>query len=783
MHQAFARRMLLYIAVAVAGVVSLMVSSTPALAVLKCADLTLTDSDIVYTPASPIQNQEADIAVTVHNQGSCAATGFVVQWKSSPFSPTGPSQNVAGLAAGSSTVLHFTYAFPTAGNFQTQVKLDTGNGVPETIESNNVAIKAITVQGGSYDLAITSITFNPDPAVSTVPMTATVHVVNNGNTAAPAFRVSWKPGPLFAPLQSQQINSLAAGASTDVVFNYTYPRDGSFDTTATVDPPTGPSSTFTKTLVVDPPLPDLIVDSVVVDPVSPVAGAPMQLHVTVKNVGHAAAGDFQVKWKPTPLTSALVLGVVGPLNVGASTVVDFDYTFPSGGTFTGKVTADSGFRVREVDETNNTADVTVMVDEDVVDLAITDFHYTPANPVQGQAITFSVTIENQGNTAANNFEVSVNPDAFQISTPSLSTLTSSVTTLAAGDSTTIDFPFQYPKVGNFRAVAEADSFHDIKEPNEANNKVIQDLVVSDGDVDLTITHFELNTDDCALAVGYGDACSPMLYFKGSAVTATIDVTNNGTYPSGSFAVQLLLDDTASFGPTATVPGVLPGDTVTVTIQTSYSKDSHPKDKPVVLYNAKATVDVNNTVAEPGGEGNNTATISNIDVLPRDTTVSLGLTAMHVYNDLDDGIAGAGEWQMYLLATSPGDSCHIVAGDILDHTADNFKCLYFEKSPDDCPCDVGGTGTMSVTLTENQLLIVALSGLEDDGILNGLFDFPGYVLKIWLPGDYQQAGTVRLNGQGGDDRCPDDGTDKHKGKCFWADLQITVTKAAPPPIRL
>ena len=95
-------------------------------------------------------------------------------------------------------------------------------------------------------------------------MTATVHVYNQGNTAAGEFRVQWKPSPL-GTAQSTQVNGLAANTATDVVFDYTYPLPGTFITTSTVDILNAVrrrtnSTTYTVGIsTVDPPLPDLII--------------------------------------------------------------------------------------------------------------------------------------------------------------------------------------------------------------------------------------------------------------------------------------------------------------------------------------------------------------------------------------------------------------------------------------------------------------------------------------------------------------------------------------------
>jgi subtilase family serine protease len=661
--------------------------------------------------------------------------------------------------------------------------VDTAFAVPESFESNNTQILSLTVQQAASDLNIQGVDFSPEPSVVTDAMTATVHVYNQGNTAAGQFRVQWKPSP-FGTVQSKQVNGLAANTGTDVVFNYTYALPGTFLTTTTVDvlnsvPETNEfNNLLWQNLVVDPALPDLVVSDTQVTPANPTAGLPAQLQVTVKNVGHRPASDFQVQWKPSPLGLALTQQVNGPLAVGATADVYFDYTYAIGGTFEGTITVDSANRVSEVNESNNQETLPVTVNGSDIDLTITDFSYTPANPVQGENTKFSVTVQNLGNTPATNFELSVNPDAFGISTPGLATQTVQVDSLAGGASQTLTFDFQYPEANNFRAIAEVDAFGEVLESNESNNKALQNLVVSPGSIDLQITDFTLTTDLCNDAVGYANACT--LYWKGSTVTAAITVKNNGTYPSDSFVVQWLPDDTSIFGQTATVPGLLPGDTTVVYLKSSYGAAQ--------MYETKATVDLYNQVTEPcsGCETNNTSTKS-ITTLPRDTSVQVKIEDMYVYESLDADPPG--DWWMWFMAYDPNSSCDLAdneVGDDYDIDTGEFvltgaKCVFWNKGTDDDHSHGmwnGGGPTLNLTLPEFMPLVIAFTGVEDD-ISCGLFgcdidlEFPGYAVGAWLPGDYQNAGTVYLDGAGSDD-CPGD------GRCFTLEVSVTVTQGPPPP---
>ena len=295
---------------------------TPASAALVCADLVVTGLSV--NPPSPIAGQSVQVNVTVKNQGTCdVTTGFVVQWQSSSFGGDTLGGTLTELDAGQSQTLTFPYIFTKAGNFLTTATVDSGKAVPETIESNNSRLLSVTVQAATTDLIVSSIVFTPNPAVATDPTHVAITLQNTGNTDAGPFTAQWVSQP-NAKAITQQYPGLAAGASILWEFDYTYTRAGSFDTVATVDTGNDVKETnennnsLTVPLTVDPPLADLIVTNVSINPTNPIAGQPAVVTVTVQNVGHRATdvtnpGDFVVQWKPAPTEQPLTQQVNGPL--------------------------------------------------------------------------------------------------------------------------------------------------------------------------------------------------------------------------------------------------------------------------------------------------------------------------------------------------------------------------------------------------------------------------------------------------------------------------------------
>jgi subtilase family serine protease len=593
MFGSFARRLLFVILMTLLPLaIILPVAAAPT----PCADLAITAFST--TPSSPIAGHPAQIDVTVQNQGTCSTnTSFVVQWKQTQFSATGPSTSIGPLSAGASATAHLSYTFPSAGNFMSQVNVDTQHAVSETNEVNNLAIYAVTVQKATTDLIVASFSVDPNPAGQGLNTTATIWVYNNGNTDAGQFVVAWRP-TLATPPLTQTVSGLAANSYTSVYFTYNYPDLGDSTSMATADATSLVSETneFNNSsfanVVVEPALSDLSVSQVTFNPASPIAGQNVHVTVTVQNTGHVSTGaNFAVQWKPSPFSAGLSQQI-GPLAAGASTDVGFDYIYQNAGTFTSTATADVNNVITELHEDNNSLDAPVTVQGANVDLTINSVTVSPSTPTQGQTTTVTVNISNNGNDDAGPFVVSWNPDANGLITPGPGTLTQQVNSLGAGQSMDVTFTFSYPQAGAFHTVANVDAFNTVSETNETNNLAIKDFSVNPGNIDLVIDSFSV---------------SPSNPKRFDTVTATVTVRNAGSLPVGGFFVQWKTVSTNTSGSVKYVAGLNPGETATLTFKGMYFTAN--------TYTSEAIVDVYNQITEPGGGESNNAAFYTVHVQP------------------------------------------------------------------------------------------------------------------------------------------------------------------------
>ena len=543
---------------------------------------------------------------------------------------------------------------------------------------------------------------------------------------------------------------MAPGETRIVSFNFTYPFDGTVDTTASVDTTNVVAETneFDNTrserLVVEPPLPDLEITNVVVNPAP--AGSTTTVSATVTNTGNDPAGTFRVTWQPW-FFAAPLSEEIGGLAVGQSQTVVFEYVFPFASTFDGTITADSLNAVPEVSETNNTAPTRITADVATIDLTVTDLRIECAgrgddspslegscpngqNPVQGEPITAVITVQNLGNTPSGRFVTEWNPDTFEIIPQGPHTVSEETGPLAPGASRVIRLLFTYPRAGNFRTIANVDAFNTVQETVETNNEKILNLVVDPAPIDLVF--------DGPIVF------NPAQPVRGVDATATVTVRNAGPIATGPFAVQFKSQDADFFPQNQFVNGLNPQETRTLTFTTNYFTAG--------TFTATAVVDVFNQVLEPGFRENNNTITQSVTVVPQSAVLDVRLDNLLVLNDLDPPpiLSGDGEWNPVLFAVfDPTATCqvNIDRGPLdINETIPGLRCTLFNAGSVDDEGDntLETNRTLTVKLEEATPLLAAVAVLEDDDPFTP--DFPGFATFLSFRPDYLSLPQQNLPGQ-------------------------------------
>ena len=138
---------------------------------------------------------------------------------------------------------------------------------------------------------------------------------------------------------------------------------GDLGSISIITPPPTPTIGMTATPSL-PPNPELLIDTVVLNPSNPVPGQPFTATVTVRNAGGGAAGRFAVAatWLPGDVyTSSFVEGLAG----GQTTQVSLGGTLTGTGVFQVGVVVDLNKEVAELDENNNVYNISYRVDHPI----------------------------------------------------------------------------------------------------------------------------------------------------------------------------------------------------------------------------------------------------------------------------------------------------------------------------------------------------------------------------------------------------------------------------------
>ena len=217
-----------------------------------------------------------------------------------------------------------------------------------------------------------------------------------------------------------------------------------------------------------PALPDLVLDSLSVNPPNPVWGGSVEVTVGVGNFGDAPSGPYSVLWRygtgdfdvcEWPDKPSL------PPMSGGSLHCTVDEIYASYDTV---ATVDWRDDVEESDETNNSAQVMVNVGPVEPDLYISEIRLVPPSPQQGSPVMAGIRIHNGGGTDAGPFRA-----LWYAAGPTVG-CEWDVASLAAGASIWKECPFTYAGSNpNYTTTGVVDVDDEVAEADETNNELVR----------------------------------------------------------------------------------------------------------------------------------------------------------------------------------------------------------------------------------------------------------------------------------------------------------------------
>jgi subtilase family serine protease len=432
---------------------------------------------IDHSPEYPFINDTITLTAIVKNIGEETATTSVleldVEGESGPTTFTIPI-----LAPDESSEVQLQVIKTAGGTYQVTGTADLDDDNEESDEGNNVTIYEFTVREPGPDLIVDSLTHTPVDPTLLDPVTVIAVVKNVGDAAATTTTleinvesdVTTYTIPILDPMESFEVQRplvpLALGA-------YNVEADADVDDYAaeSIEDNNTALDSFT---VVEPPKPDLVINTLSFNPTSPNTDDLVTITVIVENIGNANAitSTLEIDIDGTPVTYP-----VPALNIGNTHQILHQQNFPTTGTYNITATADIDDDVDESNEGNNSAsDSLIVVKAPRPDLVISSLNYIPAMAFTSQIITITAQVENVGNAEATTSTLwilvgaELDPESYEIGP------------LAPAETRQAQRQLEFTDPGSYLVTATADAEEDVDESDETNNSDTIDIIVYNSDI-------------------------------------------------------------------------------------------------------------------------------------------------------------------------------------------------------------------------------------------------------------------------------------------------------------
>ncbi|WP_406290071.1 discoidin domain-containing protein [Streptomyces sp. NBC_00209] len=333
-----------------------------------------------------------DVTTYTDTQSAGTTVSYVVRAKDAAGNVSGDSNTVtrngstgaaSNLAVGkpitASSVVH-TFVAENANDNQLSTYWEgAGGSYPNTL----------TVKlGANADTQSVVVKLNPDSSWGA--RTQNIQVLGREQSASSFTSLVAAKDYAFSPGSANTVTIPVDARVADVQLKFT----------SNTGAPAGQVAEF-QVLGAPAPNPNLQVSGITASPAAPVESDPVTLTATVRNTGAVAApaGKLAFRLGDTKVATANV----GALAAGASTQVSANIGARDAGTYTLSAVVDPDNQIIEQNETDNTYTsasglvVKPVASSDLVPTAVTT---SPSAPAQGDNVTFSVAIRNQGTVAS-----------------------------------------------------------------------------------------------------------------------------------------------------------------------------------------------------------------------------------------------------------------------------------------------------------------------------------------------------------------------------------------------
>ncbi|MEM3703338.1 MAG: CARDB domain-containing protein [Candidatus Bathyarchaeia archaeon] len=442
-------------------------------------DLTISLSDISFSPPDPVEGQHVSITATIHNIGTQDATNALVAfYDGDKLIGNGTIDTVT---AGGASSLSLLWDATPWGWHTIKVVIDPENTITEVNENNNQASRGIYVYPPLPDLTPTSIGFSDNtPAVNQI-ITISANIKNIGGVSTSNVLVSFLiDGQLIENVTITQINGKGESKIASIIYSFT--TAGWHKVCVVADPDNSiveadeNNNRLCLDIYVHPPLPDLT-PSITLSNDSPNLGDIVTVYATVYNIGEVEAQNVTVSIYDDDVR--IGYATITSLNAGAHETIQVLWNATPAGWHRIRVAVDENNTIEEIDENNNVAVRYVYVSPpQASDLCIhcEDITFSKLVAEEGEEVTIYATIHNIGAVDAQSVTVTFYVDDVQLGFPK------TISVIPVSGSETVSTKWTASGAGSHVVKVMADA---PMEANKTNNVATRAIIVGEHNVAVT----------------------------------------------------------------------------------------------------------------------------------------------------------------------------------------------------------------------------------------------------------------------------------------------------------
>jgi len=550
-------------------------------------DLTLSPTDISFSPPDPLENDNVTVTAAIHNIGSLNSTNVTVGF----FINGGLIANrTVDFIPAQGTVSTSTWWIFTSGTNGVTVKADLDNSTEELNEDNNQASRSLYVYQASPDPTPSNIYFSDNTPVVNQSITITAEVKNIGGLNVSNLIVAFYEDD--NPIGEGTIPYVPGkGGTASTSLNHSFANEGSHTIKVQVDPYQSISeadennNNYSRNINVHLPSPDLTLSrsDITFSENEPFNGSEITIYAVVHNIGELDAESVVVQFLDGNIE--ISLDTVPLIENGSYETVNNTRTAMSPGLHSIKVRIDPNNAINESDESNNVAIRSIYVypprEQQVPDLAIyeTDIVFSNTNPPPSENVTIYATIHNIGEELAENVSVVFYVEDVQIGP------VQTIMSLLADGNETLSTSWISSGIGSHVVKVEVDPGYFIIESDKSNNVATRAIIVGKHDVAITDVvpsktvvgqGFSLNINVTVMNRGdFTENFNVTAYANTTAIATFTDITltsgnsttldftwNTAGFAKGNYTISAVADTVP--GETDTEDNNCPGGSILIT---------------------------------------------------------------------------------------------------------------------------------------------------------------------------------------------------------------------------